>query len=68
MDENQNGSGPTSVKKRDGIANHWPWPRLLTDDGVSVPAYERRCRRVVPGRSGCAERAAERPPAGSPRR
>jgi hypothetical protein len=48
------------LKKRDEIGNHLPWARLLTDDGLSVPAYEGRCRRGVPARSGCAERAAER--------
>jgi hypothetical protein len=48
------------LKKRDEIGNHLPWARLLTDDGLSVPTYEGRCRRGVPARSGCAERAAER--------
>ena len=48
------------LKKRDEIGNHLPWARLVTDDGLSVPAYEGRCRPAVPARSGCAERAAER--------
>jgi hypothetical protein len=55
------------LKKRAEIGNR---PRLkrVTDDGLGVQADERRRRRVVPGRSGCEERAAEQSPAGSRRR
>jgi hypothetical protein len=69
----QNGREPERfraniLKKRDEIGNHLPWARLVTDDGLSVPAYEGRCRRAVSARSGCAERAVERLHAGTRRR
>jgi hypothetical protein len=57
-----------ALKKRDGIENHPPRSKLVTDDRLGVQAYELRCRRVVPGRSGRAAQAAERSPADSGRR
>jgi hypothetical protein len=64
----ESGPEPTVLKQRDENGNHGPRSRLVTDDGLRVPAYERRGRHVAPGQTGCAERAAGRSPADRRRR